>query len=167
MEQVILVSPRYGVSQISSLRNSVVSIVQKYVWILVFKLYINIYIYILQPMPITEIEDIYLVTMTREDELSSYVRIHYSSQEKKVTVWILCKYIIFWIEKRNVYFSKKTISKMLCCGISIYSELGIWHTYLFKYSCKHHCDYILPTTLLNFSVFCLIFLKWELLDTSV
>nr|CAD7394723.1 unnamed protein product [Timema cristinae] len=61
MERVILVSPRFGISQITGLRNSV-------------------------PVPLADIEHMNLVKVTREDELSRIVRIHFAPKEMKILV---------------------------------------------------------------------------------
>ncbi|XP_069677377.1 uncharacterized protein [Periplaneta americana] len=61
MERVILVSPKFGISQITGLRNSV-------------------------PVPLADIEQTSLVTVTREDELSRCVRIHVPSSDEKELV---------------------------------------------------------------------------------
>ncbi|XP_021925317.1 uncharacterized protein LOC110832537 isoform X2 [Zootermopsis nevadensis] len=59
MERVILVSPKFGISQITGLRNSV-------------------------PVPLADIEQMSLVTVIREDELSRFVRIHLPTSDEKV-----------------------------------------------------------------------------------
>ncbi|XP_066998729.2 uncharacterized protein [Anabrus simplex] len=61
MERVILVSPKFGISQITGLRNSV-------------------------PVPLADIEQMSLVTMTREDELSRCVHILVPTSEEKELV---------------------------------------------------------------------------------
>ncbi|KAK7869046.1 hypothetical protein R5R35_002991 [Gryllus longicercus] len=61
MERVILVSPKFGISQITGLRNTV-------------------------PVPLADIEQMSLVTVTREDELSRCVRIHIPAHEEKELV---------------------------------------------------------------------------------
>ncbi|XP_023725676.1 uncharacterized protein LOC111867727 isoform X2 [Cryptotermes secundus] len=61
MERVILVSPKFGISQITGLRNSV-------------------------PVPLADIEQTSLVTVTQEDELSRCVRIHLPTSDEKEMV---------------------------------------------------------------------------------
>jgi FERM and PDZ domain-containing protein 4 len=69
METVVLISPRFGISQIAGMRSNTVSLHNK-----------NrapfFYSFFLQPMPIADIQSVRHVTVSRQDELSTTVTLH-------------------------------------------------------------------------------------------
>ncbi|KAH8311181.1 hypothetical protein KR044_004686 [Drosophila immigrans] len=72
MERVLLISPRFGLSQISSARNSVVSCCPIYKLLQVLKCF-NL---LAQPQPISAIEDFTHVVVHREDDVTCSVSIY-------------------------------------------------------------------------------------------
>lgn len=74
METVILVSPKFGISQIVGMRNSLVSVRCLSVDMAVYEGPLQCDL-ALQPVPLAEIEQVTEVSATREDEISRCVRI--------------------------------------------------------------------------------------------
>lgn len=88
MDTLILVSPKLGISQITGMRNSVVSYIYKcqYSHILICILQNFVIIsYFSQPVPIAEIEQLEGVRVQVNDQVSCVVTLYLSSVVHKVS----------------------------------------------------------------------------------
>lgn len=70
METVVLISPKFGISQIAGMRSNTVSLNICSFTRVAYN------IFLLQPMPIADIQSVRHVTVTRQDELSTMVTLH-------------------------------------------------------------------------------------------